>query len=112
MRATVIACGWALAVGAAVALSPAADAKDEPDVATMFAKRCASCHAAAPTQPGFTAPPKGVAFDTAEQILAQALPIHQQTVASKVMPLANLTQMTDEERALLDDWFKAGAKRR
>ncbi len=79
-------------------------------VQTIVKNRCVSCHAASPTQAGFTAPPKGVVFDTAEQILNQAVQIHQQTVVSKVMPVGNLTQMTDDERALLDEWFKAGAK--
>ncbi len=73
-------------------------------------ERCASCHAASPTQPGFVAPPKGVVFDHPADVLNQAQQIHQQTVVSKAMPIGNLTQMTDAERALLDRWFQAGAK--
>ena len=90
------------------AKSSAADTFEQ--VQAVVKDRCVSCHAASPTQAGFTAPPKGVVFDTAEQILNQAVQIHQQTVVSKVMPVGNLTQMTDDERALLDEWFKAGAK--
>jgi len=75
-------------------------------VQSVIAQRCTVCHASSPTQPGFTAPPKGVIYDTAEQIKAQADIIHQQAVVSKAMPIANLTQMTDEERALIDAWFK------
>jgi uncharacterized membrane protein len=43
-------------------------------------------------------------------MVTQALQIHQQTVVSKAMPIGNLTQMTDAERATLDQWFQAGAK--
>lgn len=85
---------------------------ERPEFARVVAvvhERCGSCHAAQPTQAGFTAPPAGIVFDTEQSITAQAAVIHQQTVVSKVMPIANLTQMTVEERELIDRWFKAGA---
>ena len=74
---------------------------------SIVKERCASCHASAPTQAGFAAAPKGVVYDTAEQITNQAQALHQQAVVSKAMPLANLTKITDEERATLDRWFKS-----
>ncbi|MCB1755058.1 MAG: urate hydroxylase PuuD [Gammaproteobacteria bacterium] len=80
------------------------------DVQSIVVQRCSSCHAAAPSQPGFTAPPKGVIFDSPESIVMQAALIHQQTVVSKVMPIGNLTQMTDGERGVIEQWFLAGAK--
>jgi len=79
------------------------------EVREVVAARCASCHAAQPTQPGFAAAPKGVVFDSAAQIVAQAAQIHQQSVATHAMPIGNLTGMSDGERALLDIWFRAGA---
>ena len=78
-------------------------------VKSVLDQRCNTCHAAQPTQPGFTAPPKGMMFETEEQITSQALLIHQQTVVTKAMPIGNLTQITDEERALIDQWFQDGA---
>jgi len=33
--------------------------------------------------------------------------IHQQAVVSKAMPLGNITQITDEERSILDRWFQS-----
>jgi mono/diheme cytochrome c family protein len=45
MRSIMIGTGLALATAVALAVSPAADAKDEPDVAAMFQQRCANCHA-------------------------------------------------------------------
>ncbi len=80
------------------------------EVREVVTERCASCHAIAPTQPGFTAAPKGIALETDAQILAQAAQIHQQSVLTAAMPIANLTGMTDEERALLGRWYEAGAR--
>ena len=77
-------------------------------VQAIVKERCTGCHANTPTQPGFNAPPKGVMFDTPGQILAQAAQIHQQTM-TRVMPLANLTHMTDDERATVAAWFQRGA---
>lgn len=79
-------------------------------VQSIVEQRCTGCHAAAPTQVGFAAAPKGVAFDTPEEIVNQAQQIHQQTVVTKAMPIGNLTQITDAERALIDRWFQDGAK--
>lgn len=80
------------------------------EVQTIIDQRCVSCHSSNPTQPGFNAPPLGAAFDTPAEIVNQAPKIHQQVVVSKAMPIGNLTQMTDEERAKIDQWFQSGAK--
>jgi len=69
-----------------------------------------SCHADKPSFQGLPEAPKGVKLDSAERIRAQALAIHQQSVLSKAMPPGNLTGMTDDERALIDRWYRGGAK--
>ena len=56
-----------------------------------------------------SAAPGGVELDSDSQIIAEALRIHQQTVVTEVMPIGNLTNISDEERALIDQWFQAGA---
>jgi uncharacterized membrane protein len=66
--------------------------------------RCIACHAQSPTQPGFVAPPLGVMLETIEQIQQHAVKIAT-TVQTRYMPLANLTQITDEERALIANWY-------
>jgi uncharacterized membrane protein len=93
-------------------IAPRADAaKGEAvsfeDVRTVVEQRCASCHSAEPTHPAFPAAPAGVVFDTDEQIVAEALRIHQQSVVTRIMPIGNLTQMTDEERELIDSWYRS-----
>lgn len=79
-------------------------------VQTTMEKRCVACHALSPTQAGFSTAPKGVVLQAPQDIIRHAQSIHQQVVVTKAMPIGNLTQMTDEERALIDQWFKSGAK--
>ncbi len=105
----------ALFIGLAVVMAP--KTQDGGGEKVVFAQlkavidsRCVSCHAAKPTQPGFAAPPAGVILETPEQMRAQAQRIHQQVVVARVMPLGNLTGITDDERALVGRWFAQGAK--
>jgi uncharacterized membrane protein len=72
--------------------------------------KCVVCHAAKPAFAGFAAPPKNVMLETPDQIKAQAQPIYQQSVVTRAMPIGNLTNITDAERALLAAWFNQGAK--
>jgi uncharacterized membrane protein len=111
---------WMLAVGAAglaaVALFATAgtpgpgtaDASAEPvdfrEVRDVIAVRCAVCHSAHPVHELFQAPPGGITFDTAEEILTRADQIHAVTVETRIMPLGTLTEMTEEERALIGRW--------
>jgi uncharacterized membrane protein len=107
-----------LLVGAAILIAPrpqAAAAAGGPavafaQVAPIVAQRCAVCHSANPTQPGFTAAPAGVLLDTPAHIAANAARIQQQAVDSHAMPLGNVTKMTDAERATLAAWIAGGAK--
>ena len=115
-----LAAGLALLVAVIIVLAPkqAIDVpkqlkSDQPPldykhVQAVFAQRCASCHAAAPTQPGFPAAPKGVMLDTPERILAQTTQIRQQ-LQTRAMPIGNLTQMTEEERTRIIAWIDSGA---
>ena len=66
--------------------------------------RCVGCHSAKPdTKLGFAAPPLGMKLETPEEI-RMAAEKFKQRVANNTMPLGNLTQMTDEERAAVAAW--------
>lgn len=82
-----------------------AQAIDFSQVQSIVLERCTVCHASSPSYAGFTAPPKGVVYETADDIRKQAEAIYQQSVVLKAMPIANLTKMTDAERAQLANWF-------
>ena len=113
------AAGVAILAALAIALAPrpapvqAAAAPAGPDIARVqqiITQRCASCHSAQPTQPGFAAAPAGIALDTPELIRQHAVKINQQAVVLKAMPIGNMTNITEQERAELGAWFSAGAK--
>jgi uncharacterized membrane protein len=107
----IAACLLLAGVAAAIAPNvsgPATDKVAFSKVQDVISRRCVPCHAAQPRQEGFAQPPKGVMLETAEQIAAQAPKINE-TVANRYMPIGNLTQMTDEERALVGAWFAQGA---
>jgi uncharacterized membrane protein len=80
------------------------------DIAPIVSQRCAVCHAAHPTYAGFSAAPQGVLLDTPEHIVGNAAQIEAQAVTSHAMPLGNVTNITDAERAKLGAWIDAGAK--
>ncbi|MEP7154343.1 MAG: urate hydroxylase PuuD [Betaproteobacteria bacterium] len=95
-----------LAVAVAMAPSPASKAAGGITMAQVKAvidQRCVPCHAAQPSQAGFNQPPKGIVLETAENILTHADKIAE-TTSNRYMPIGNLTQMTDAERALLASW--------
>jgi uncharacterized membrane protein len=76
------------------------------DVRPIIEERCANCHSASPTHIAFPAAPLGVMLDTDAQIRTEASRIHQQTVVLKAMPIGNLTEMTEEERQMIDAWYR------
>ena len=94
----------------AAALSAADNAVLFAEVQAIFQRRCNTCHAAKPTHVTAPVAPKGVMFDTPEQIAAKAAEIKAQAVDAIIMPLGNLTKMTDEERQTVGRWIAAGAR--
>ena len=75
------------------------------EVAPVIQSRCAGCHARVPTQPGFAAPPAGLMLESPASIELHAAQIFTAAVATKTMPIGNLTGMTDEERDLIAAWY-------
>ena len=79
-------------------------------IAPIVQQRCAYCHSQHPRSPQFTSAPMGIAFDTPQEVAAQAARIKALAVDSTTMPLGNTTHMTAAERQLLGEWIAAGAK--
>nr|WP_269802990.1 urate hydroxylase PuuD [Pseudomonas uvaldensis] len=79
-------------------------------VHTVIQERCSVCHSAKPTSPLFSTAPGGVMFDTPQQIQQQAARIQAQAVTTQIMPLGNITQMTQQERDLIGAWISQGAR--
>jgi uncharacterized membrane protein len=99
-----------LLAGIVAALAPRAQSTSDKvvsfaQVRSAVNTHCTGCHANVPSHPAFTAAPLGVVLDNDERILAEAARIHHQTVVTRVMPIGNLTGMTDEERRIIDRWY-------
>lgn len=104
-------------IALALVTAPRSNAADAPEGPVTFARvqsivyeRCANCHTAKPSFPGFEAPPKNLLLDSPERIKAAATQIYQKSALTQYMPLGNLTKMTTQERAELAKWFEDGAK--
>lgn len=81
-----------------------------PAVRDTVLGRCSMCHAQEPSYEGIYHAPKGVMLDTDAGIAEQAREIYLQAGRSHAMPPANVTEITDEERALLVAWFEEAGK--
>jgi uncharacterized membrane protein len=80
--------------------------KDSQNTYTALQKvleqRCYMCHNAQVQM-------KNVRLDSPEAVKLHAQNIYQQVVVTKQMPMNNSTAITDAERELIAQWFKAGA---
>jgi uncharacterized membrane protein len=78
-------------------------------VRTIVGQRCVACHSQAPTFAGISQPPAGVILTNADGIIQNAQRIYQVVVVTRIMPLGNVTQISDEDRAVIAAWVAAGA---
>ncbi|MDX8519493.1 urate hydroxylase PuuD [Mesorhizobium dulcispinae] len=81
-----------------------------PAVRDTVLGRCSMCHAEEPVYEGIYHAPKGVMLDTDARIAEHAREIYLQAGRAHAMPPANVTQITDHERALLVAWFEGAGK--
>ncbi len=88
--------GGAPAAGAAAAVPVTASADDA--IMGVVQAKCSVCHMAQPTQAGFNAPPAGIIIQTPEDMKNYKAKIVT-AVQSKYMPLGNITNLSDDERA-------------
>lgn len=77
-----------------------------PAVRDTVLGRCSMCHAAEPVYEGIYHAPKGVTLDTDANIAEHAREIYLQAGRSHAMPPANVSQISDKERALLVAWYE------
>jgi uncharacterized membrane protein len=109
-----------LLAGVAFALAPARSSTMMPQagagsaaeqfvrVQSIVKQRCVVCHTSVPVQGGVSAPPAGVRLDAPEFILLHTAKMQQQ-LATRAMPVGNVTGLTDAERAELLAWIQRGA---
>ncbi len=82
------------------------------DVRNTVLGRCSMCHNAEPVWPGLNWAPRGVRLDDDAQIAINARSIYLHSGVSHAMPPGNITAMSEEERALIVNWYRGlGAER-
>jgi uncharacterized membrane protein len=72
------------------------------DVQKVLEQRCYMCH-------GAQVQMKNVRLDSPALLKQHAQSVYQMAVVTKVMPMNNATGITEAERALIGQWFRAGA---
>ncbi len=70
--------------------------------------RCSMCHAREPVWDGIRRAPNGVLLETTGDIARHAKEIFLQAGVSHAMPPANITDLSDEDRAKLVAWYRSG----
>ena len=68
----------------------------------VLAQRCYQCH-------GEQVQMKNVRLDSPEDVKRNAQAIFHQVTVTRLMPMNNSTQITEDERALIGRWFERGA---
>ena len=68
----------------------------------VLAQRCYMCH-------GEQVQMKNVRLDSPEDVKRNAQAIFHQVTVTRLMPMNNSTQITEDERALIGRWFERGA---
>lgn len=99
----------ALTIAGQPATEAAAGTVSFAEVQRIVGQRCIACHAARPTFGGLTEAPKGVRLDSPAGIAAHGAQIYQQAVVTRIMPLGNITHITEAERGQIARWFETGA---
>ncbi|MDE2364813.1 MAG: urate hydroxylase PuuD, partial [Hyphomicrobiales bacterium] len=86
---------------------------DFGEVEDIVSARCVACHAKRPAWAGLATAPRGMLLDTPALIRAHAQDIARAAIWTRVMPPPGVDAgMTDDERATLAAWLKAGAPAR
>jgi uncharacterized membrane protein len=79
------------------------------DVQRIVETRCRTCHSESPLQQDVYEAPKGIKLDDAQEIKFYSPKIMEQVVKLRLMPLSNITEITEEERTKIGRWIADGA---
>ena len=104
---TVLLLATIVALAPAPKAAPAAGAGPQAEVGyaqvkVVLEQRCYSCH-------GEAVQLKNIRLDQPEGLKVNAQAVYQQAVVTRQMPMNNATGITDDERAMIAQWFKGGA---
>jgi uncharacterized membrane protein len=75
------------------------------NVRSIVQQRCQQCHSTMPQFTDIAEAPLGIELDSQTEVLKYAHMMYEMTVISKTMPPDNSTQMTEEERQVIAEWY-------
>ena len=105
--------GPKLVPGAAAEASPTAELFMQSEhfaaASQIVQARCAMCHTAVPGWDGVVEAPRDVHLDSDVAVANHARQVAMWAGYSRAMPPGNVTEMTEDERALLVAWFREGS---
>ena len=78
------------------------------EINNIIKYRCGVCHAKNPTFDGIESPPKGIVYDSPQDILKNLSLIQAQAIDSDTMPPGNMTGITQQEREKILLWIQQG----
>ena len=78
---------------------------DGAQVLEIVHLHCTTCHAHEPASQVFRTPPANMVLETLDDVRRYAPLVAQNAVQTHVMPLGNLSGMSEEERRLLGAWL-------
>ncbi len=77
----------------------------QEQVMQLMQTHCATCHSATPTDDIFKVAPLGVVLDEWKDVERWAAKVYLRTSVTKDMPFLNKTQMTEDERQVVANWY-------
>ncbi|TRY30142.1 urate hydroxylase PuuD [Aliiglaciecola sp. M165] len=77
----------------------------QKQVTDLMDKHCVSCHSSKPTDEMFRVAPLGLVFDTWQDIENKSIAIYRRTSVTKDMPFLNKSNMSEEERKVIENWY-------
>lgn len=77
----------------------------QEQVVTIIDAHCVSCHSSNPSDDVFKTAPLGVKLDNWQLVQQWKDKVYQRISVSKDMPFLNKSNMTEEERQLIADWY-------
>ena len=80
-------------------------AANDAEVLHIVYTHCTTCHAHQPVSEVFRTPPANVVLETLDDVRRYARLVEQNAVETHVMPLGNMSSMSEEERQRLGAWL-------
>ncbi|MHC1478772.1 urate hydroxylase PuuD [Frateuria aurantia] len=95
-------------VEAPLARAPADRPVPSPAIMALLKQRCGACHSSHPSM--MASAPRNLDFEQPRVVQMHDYDIYNQSAVLRIMPLGNVTHMTDDERAQIASWYQSNIR--